>query len=369
MRTSKPRAGGGEARPGFRCAECGWVAQKWVGRCGECQAWGTVDEVARPLAVTPVRAAAQPARPISEVEADAAVTTPTGVEELDRVLGGGLVGGAVVLLAGEPGVGKSTLLLDVASRAAAQGRRVLYVTGEESAAQVRLRAERIGALRPRLLLAAETDLATVLGHVEQVQPDLLVVDSVQTIASDAVEGSAGNVSQVREVAASLIRVAKARGMATVLVGHVTKDGGIAGPRVLEHLVDVVCQFEGDRHNRLRMVRAVKNRYGPTDEVGCCERDESGITGLADPSGLFLSRHSTPVPGTAVTVTLEGRRPLVTEVQALVGPSAGSPRRTTSGLDSSRVAMVLAVLERRCRIGLHGADAYAATVGGARITEP
>src|SRR4051794_2035690 len=370
MSTSKPRAGGREARPGFRCAECGWVAQKWVGRCGECQAWGTVEEVARPLAVTPVRAAAQAARPISEVQADAAVTTPTGVDELDRVLGGGLVGGAVVLLAGEPGVGKSTLLLDVASRAAAKGRRVLYVTGEESAAQVRLRAERIGALRPRLLLAAETDLGTVLGHVEAVAPDLLVVDSVQTIASEAVEGTAGGVSQVREVAASLIRVAKARGMAMMLVGHVTKEGSIAGPRVLEHLVDVVCSFEGDRHTPLRMVRAVKNRYGPTDEVGCFELGENGIAGLPDPSGLFLVRHLHPVPGTAVTVTLEGRRPLVSEVQALVGQASGPhPRRTCSGLDNSRVAMILAVLERRCRVPVGAMDAYASTVGGVRLTEP
>jgi DNA repair protein RadA/Sms len=359
-----------DVRPSFRCVECGWTTAKWAGRCGECQAWGTVEELsAPPSGVTQARTVTRAARPISEVEADAAAAWPTGVEELDRVLGGGLVGGAVVLLAGDPGVGKSTLLLEVASRAASSRRRVLYVTGEESAAQVRLRAERIGALRPRLMLAAETDLATVLGHVEQVQPDLLVVDSVQTIASDAVEGSAGNVSQVREVAASLIRVAKERAMATMLVGHVTKDGGIAGPRVLEHLVDVVCQFEGDRHNRLRMVRAVKNRYGPTDEVGCFELDENGIVGLADPSGLFLSRHTSAVPGTAVTVTLEGRRPLVSEVQALVGPSVTSPRRATSGLDGNRVAMVLAVLERRCRVMLIASDSYVATVGGVRLTEP
>ncbi|MGZ4603306.1 MAG: DNA repair protein RadA [Kineosporiaceae bacterium] len=371
MSGPKGRAGGRESSPAYRCTECGWATQKWVGRCGECQAWGTVDQISPPPAgVTQARAVSRAARPIAEVEADAAAAWPTGVEELDRVLGGGLVGGAVVLLAGEPGVGKSTLLLDVASRAASHRRRVLYVTGEESAAQVRLRAERIGALRPRLLLAAETDLATVLGHVEEVQPDLLVVDSVQTITSDAVEGSAGNVSQVREVASTLIRVAKASTMATMLVGHVTKDGGIAGPRVMEHLVDVVCQFEGDRHSRLRMVRAVKNRYGPTDEVGCFELDENGIVGLTDPSGLFLSRHVTPVPGTAVTVTLEGRRPLVAEVQALVGPSAqNASRRTTSGLDGNRVAMVLAVLERRCRVGLYGSDAYAATVGGVRLNEP
>jgi DNA repair protein RadA/Sms len=356
---------------GYRCVECGWSAAKWVGRCGECQAWGTVLEVAAATAgVTKARSVAEPARPIAEVDAESASTWSTGVEELDRVLGGGIVSGAVVLLAGEPGVGKSTLLLDVASRAAQQARTVLYVTGEESASQVRLRAERIGALRPRLLLTAETDLATVLGHVEQVSPDLLVVDSVQTIASDAVESSAGSVSQVREVAASLIRVAKERGMATILVGHVTKDGGIAGPRVLEHLVDVVCQFEGDRHSRLRLVRAVKNRYGPTDEVGCFDLSEVGIVGLSDPSGLFLSRHAQPVPGTCVTVTLEGRRPLVSEVQALVAPVTGNnPRRATSGLDNSRVAMILAVLERRAGTRLGNADVYVSTVGGVRLTEP
>jgi DNA repair protein RadA/Sms len=304
------------------------------------------------------------------VDTESAVTWCTGVDELDRVLGGGIVSGAVVLLAGEPGVGKSTLLLDVASRAAQQSRTVLYITGEESASQVRLRAERIGALRPRLLLAAETDLATVLGHIEQVSPDLLVVDSVQTVASEAVDSSAGSVSQVREVAASLIRVAKERAMATVLVGHVTKDGGIAGPRVLEHLVDVVCQFEGDRHSRLRLLRAVKNRYGPTDEVGCFDLSEVGIVGLSDPSGLFLSRHAHPVAGTCVSVTLEGRRPLVTEVQALVAPTqSNNPRRATSGLDSSRVSMVLAVLERRAGTRLASNDVYVSTVGGVRLTEP
>jgi len=329
-----------------------------------------VSEVAPVTGITKARVGGVRALPIADVAPDTALTRPTGVDELDRVLGGGLVSGAVVLLAGEPGVGKSTLLLDVASRTAQQGRTVLYVSGEESAGQVRLRAERIGALRPRLLIAAETDLGTVLGHVQQAQPDLLVVDSVQTIASDAVDGTAGNVTQVREVAASLIRVAKERGMATLLVGHVTKDGSIAGPRVLEHLVDVVCQFEGDRHSRLRLVRAVKNRYGPTDEVGCFDLSDAGITGLADPSGLFLSRHAEPVPGTCVTVTLEGRRPLVSEVQALVAPSSSpQSRRATSGLDASRVSMVLAVLDRRAGVRMAGADTYVSTVGGARLVEP
>ena len=357
-------------RPAYRCAECGWQTAKWVGRCGECQAWGTVEDTAAPVVRTtsagPVSAAALP---IGSVDAAAAVQRPSGVGELDRVLGGGLVPGAVVLLAGEPGVGKSTLLLDVAARFAESG-RALYVTGEESAAQVRLRAERIGAVRDGLYLAAETDLAAVLGHVDEVQPDLLVVDSVQTVASAQVDGSPGNVSQVREVAAALIRVSKERGIATVLVGHVTKDGSIAGPRVLEHLVDVVLQFEGERHSRLRLVRGVKNRYGPTDDVGCFELSDDGITGLADPSGLFLSRRDEAVPGTCVTVTVEGRRPLVAELQALVAPSPmANPRRTTSGLDASRVAMVLAVLERRADVTLHNRDVYAATVGGMRLVEP
>lgn len=315
----------------------------------------------------PVR---EPAQPIAEVDMTRAVAHSTGVDEFDRVLGGGLVPGGVVLVAGEPGVGKSTLLLDVAARTARAGRTVLYVSGEESASQVRGRGERIGALADRLLLASETDLATVLGHVDHAAPDLLVVDSVQTIASAEVDGQAGNVSQVREVAGALIRVAKSRGIAVLLVGHVTKDGSVAGPRVLEHLVDAVVQFEGDRHSRLRLVRAVKNRFGPTDEVGCFELRDSGIIGLPDPSGLFLSRGEVAVPGTCVTVAMEGRRPLVTEVQSLITPSTtSSPRRTTSGLDSSRLAMVLAVLEKRARLPTGTRDVFAATVGGMRVTEP
>ncbi|WP_029289213.1 DNA repair protein RadA [Cellulomonas sp. HZM] len=362
------------ARPGFRCTECGWTASKWVGRCGECQAWGSVVEdtgpgggAPRTVAAAPTRS---PARAIDQIDVESARARPTGVDELDRVLGGGIVPGAVVLLAGEPGVGKSTLLLDVAARAARTGRRVLYVTGEESSAQVRLRAGRIGALDPGLMLADETDLATVLGHVEVVDPDLLVLDSVQTVASAAVEGTAGGVAQVREVSAALIAAAKSRDMPVVLVGHVTKDGAVAGPRTLEHLVDVVCQFEGDRHSRLRMLRATKNRYGPTDEVGCFDLSERGIVGLADPSGLFVSQAQQPVPGTCLTVTLEGRRPLAVEVQSLVAPSVvPNPRRTTSGVDSSRLAMVLAVLQRRLGARLADQDVYVSTVGGARVVEP
>jgi DNA repair protein RadA/Sms len=352
----------------YRCGECGWSTAKWVGRCAECQAWGSLDRAAHQgIAPGPV---AHPARPIASVGLEAARSRPTGVGELDRALGGGLVQGAVVLLAGEPGVGKSTLLLEVAARWASTAGTALYVTGEESAAQVRLRAERTGALCEGLLLAAETDLAAVLAQVDQVRPSLLVLDSVQTISRAGIDGVAGGVTQVREVAAALIRAAKDRGMVTVLVGHVTKDGSIAGPRVLEHLVDVVLQFEGERHSRLRMVRAVKNRYGPADEVGCFDLSDTGIVSVPDPTGLFLSRHADAVPGTCVTVTLEGRRPLLAEVQALVASSPlATPRRATSGLDASRVAMVLAVLERRGDLSLRNNDVYAATVGGARLTEP
>jgi DNA repair protein RadA/Sms len=313
--------------------------------------------------------AGTPAVPIGDVDAAAATARPTGLEELDRVLGGGLVPGSVLLLAGEPGVGKSTLLLEV-SALAADSSRVLYVTGEESAAQVRARADRIGAVAPNLYLAAETDLDAVLGHIELVKPELLVIDSVQTMVAPTVDSAPGGVTQVREVTATLIRVAKDRQLATVLVGHVTKEGTVAGPRVLEHLVDVVLHFDGDRHSQLRMVRAVKNRFGPTDELGCFDLGEYGLIGLPDPSGLFLSRRAEPVPGTCVTVTLEGRRPLLAEVQTLVAASALEvPRRVTSGLDGSRLGMVLAVLQRRAGVAIGKSDVYAATVGGVRLTEP
>ncbi|WP_240759418.1 DNA repair protein RadA, partial [Phytoactinopolyspora endophytica] len=253
---------------------------------------------------------------------------------------------------------------------AVEAGRALYVTGEESAAQVRLRAERTGGIADDLFLAAETDLSAVLTHIDEVKPSLVVLDSVQTVASPTLDNAVGGVNQVREVASSLIQVAKERGIATILVGHVTKDGSIAGPRVLEHLVDVVLQFEGDRHSRLRMVRTVKNRYGPADEVGCFDLSDAGIVSLRDPTGLFLSTHAAPVPGTCVTVTVEGRRPLLGEVQALVAPSAlNTPRRANSGLDSARVSMVLAVLERRGRVQLTTKDVYTSTVGGARLAEP
>ncbi|MCE4948216.1 MULTISPECIES: DNA repair protein RadA [Streptomyces] len=370
MATRKSSA---KERPSYRCTECGWTTAKWLGRCPECQAWGTVEEFGGTPAVrtTAPGRVTTAALPIGQVDGKQATARSTGVPELDRVLGGGLVPGAVVLLAGEPGVGKSTLLLDVAAKAASAEHRTLYVTGEESASQVRLRADRIRALDDDLYLAAETDLSAVLGHLDSVKPSLLVLDSVQTVASPEIDGAPGGMAQVREVAGALIRASKERGMSTLLVGHVTKDGAIAGPRLLEHLVDVVLHFEGDRHARLRLVRGVKNRYGTTDEVGCFELHDEGITGLADPSGLFLTRRAEPVPGTCLTVTLEGRRPLVAEVQALtVDSQIPSPRRTTSGLETSRVSMMLAVLEQRGRISALGKrDIYSATVGGVKLSEP
>ncbi|AOS61195.1 DNA repair protein RadA [Actinoalloteichus hymeniacidonis] len=348
---------------------------KWVGRCPECQAWGSIDETAAPsrssLSRVAAGAPATPARPIADVDVEAARARPTGVPELDRVLGGGIVPGAVVLLAGEPGVGKSTLLLEVAHQwAAGPGGPALYITGEESAGQVRLRAERTGNVHESLYVSAESDLSAVLGHVDAVRPGLLILDSVQTVQSPEVEGSPGGVTQVRAVTVALTALAKERGLPVVLVGHVTKDGSVAGPRVLEHLVDVVLHFEGDRHSTLRMVRGVKNRFGPADEVGCFELADDGIVGLADPSGLFLNRRETAVAGTAVTVVVEGKRPLLAEVQALVSKSTlAMPRRAVSGLDSARVSMILAVLERRGRVRLGESDVFTATVGGMKVNEP
>jgi DNA repair protein RadA/Sms len=359
----------------FACTECGWTTVKWVGRCGECQAWGTVQDVTAQSGITKKAKPAiilesAAARSITQVDAGKVAAQPTGVGEFDRVLGGGLVAGAVILLSGEPGVGKSTLLLEVAAKAARSGTKVLYISGEESVGQIRLRAERTGAIVENLYLATENDLSTVLGQIDAVEPGLILVDSVQTIASAEIDGAAGMPSQIREVASSLISVAKERSIPVILVGHVTKDGSIAGPRVLEHLVDVVCHFEGDRQTSLRFVRSLKNRFGPTDEVGCFEMTGEGIAEVSDPSGLFLNRSGQTVSGTCVTVAMEGKRALIVEVQALVVKTAApQPRRVTNGLDSSRVNMLLAVLERRAGLRLSDYDVYVSTVGGIKIAEP
>ncbi|MBS9533170.1 DNA repair protein RadA [Mycobacterium sp. M1] len=363
-----------KARSLYRCSQCGHSTAKWVGRCPECGDWGGIAEVA-PLSgagATGLRAAApeRPAVPISSIAPGCAQPQPTGVDELDRVLGGGLVPGSVTLLAGDPGVGKSTLLLEVAHRWAQAGRRALYISGEESAGQIRLRAERTGCSHDEIYLAAESDLRTVLGHLEAVRPTLVVVDSVQTVAATETDGVIGGVTQVRAVTAALTAAAKTSGVALVLVGHVTKDGAIAGPRSLEHLVDVVLHFDGDRNAVLRMVRAVKNRFGGTDEVGCFLLHDTGIEAVTDPSGLFLERRSEPVAGTAITVALDGKRPLIGEVQALLAtPSSGTPRRAVSGIDHARSAMITAVLDKHASLPIGAGDIYLSTVGGMRLTDP
>ncbi|MFF0814629.1 DNA repair protein RadA [Rhodococcus sp. NPDC003318] len=368
----------------YRCSACQYTVAKWVGRCPECGEWGSVEEAAPVLAAVANRPGAStaragaglvpasPATPLSQVSATISRAKPTGVPELDRVLGGGIVPGSVVLLAGEPGVGKSTLLLEVVHRWARRDtdERSLYVTGEESAGQVRLRADRTGAVHDRVYLAAESDLATVFGHVEQVKPTLLIVDSVQTMLAADVEGVTGGVTQVRAITAALTTLAKTSGIPVLLIGHVTKDGAVAGPRSLEHLVDVVLHFEGDKHSTLRMLRGVKNRFGSADEVGCFELHEDGIECVTDPSGLFLHHRDDSVPGSAVTVTMDGKRALLGEVQGLVVPTQNpSPRRAVSGMDAARVAMVLAVLAKHGNVKTHDREVYAATVGGMRVTEP
>ncbi|MFI2839888.1 DNA repair protein RadA [Mycolicibacterium sp. PDY-3] len=367
-----------KVRSQYRCSECHHVTPKWVGRCSDCGTWGTVDEVVALSAVSGgaarrAVAPSSPAVPITSIDPGVTRHLPTGVDELDRVLGGGLVPGSVSLLAGDPGIGKSTLLLEVAHRWARSGRRALYLSGEESAGQIRLRAERTGCTHDQMYLAAESDLQTALGHIEQVRPTLVVVDSVQTMSSAESDGVTGGVTQVRAVTTALTSYAKSAGpdgVALLLVGHVTKEGAIAGPRSLEHLVDVVLHFEGDRSSTLRMVRGVKNRFGAADEVGCFLMHDNGIECVADPSGLFRDQRPAPVSGTAVTVTLDGKRPLIGEVQALIGAEkTGSPRRAVSGIDSARAAMITAVLEKRSKLPLGQHDIYVSTVGGMRLTDP
>lgn len=363
------------------------------GPCPECGQWGTVEEFheARPAArsrtAEPGRTsrtkasdavASSAATAITDVATDSVERVATGFQEFDRVLGGGIVPGSVVLIAGEPGIGKSTLLLETAGNIARSYRNangtVLYISGEESQAQVRLRATRINAVEPNLLLAATTDLATALGLIERYKPTLAIVDSAQTIISQDVDGISGGSTQVREVASALIDTAKTLDVPVLLVGHVTKDGSIAGPRTLEHLVDVVCQFEGDSATALRLLRAVKNRFGPTDEIGCFDMSGEGIEEVSDPSGLFLSSNgdagSTPVEGTCVTFTLDGHRSLPIEVQALVTDSVlPTPRRAVNGVDNSRIAMLTAVLYRHGKLNLLGNDLYVSTIAGGIAKEP
>ena len=353
-----------KAATSFACAECGYSTGRWFGKCPSCGSFGTLTEE------TPAVAAAAQARPLlrlAQVESEDAERIPTGVPELDRVLGGGLVPASLVLVGGEPGVGKSTLLLSALAHIS-QVRRALLVTGEESAAQVKLRAERLGGTE-RVEILAETDLDTIAATLEQARPDVCVIDSVQTLYSADIGSAPGSVGQVREAAARLMRVAKSSGVALFLVGHVTKDGSVAGPRVLEHLVDCVLTFEGDRYREHRILRAVKNRFGSTNELGVFEMTGAGLVGMPDPSELF-GRTAGGEVGAAVACVLEGTRPLLLEIQALVSPTdLAMPRRVGTGVDPKRLAMIVAVLGRHARLPLGSADVFVNVAGGVRIDEP
>jgi DNA repair protein RadA/Sms len=352
----------------FTCAECGTTSGRWLGKCPGCGAFGTLVEELHGSSAEPSRAAASTPVPIAEVSAAEADRITTGVSELDRVLGGGLVPASLVLVGGEPGVGKSTLLLTALGAIARDGRKALLVTGEESTAQVALRAARLGGAE-QVEILAETELDSVCATLEATRPDVCVIDSVQTLHASALGSAPGSVAQVREAAGRLLRVAKEAGVATVLVGHVTKDGAVAGPRVLEHLVDCVLQFEGDRYHEHRVLRATKNRFGSTNELGVFEMTTAGLIGVPDPSELFGTTHPGEV-GAAVGCALEGTRPILLEVQALVAPTdLAMPRRVGTGVDPKRLAMIVAVLGRHAGVPLASADVFVNVAGGVRIEEP
>ncbi|MHB1666831.1 DNA repair protein RadA [Thiomonas sp.] len=370
----------------YVCSECGGKSAKWQGRCPHCEVWNTLVETVESAASGPRpgarhgAAAAQfaargvlaaPSGPIllTEVQAERHRHQPSGIDELDRVLGGGLVPGGVLLLGGDPGIGKSTLLLQVLAGLATT-LPVLYISGEESAAQVALRAQRLGLKDAPVRLMAETQLEVMLDTLANERPAVAVIDSIQTVYTEALSSAPGSVSQVRECAAQLARAAKTSGITLVLVGHVTKEGALAGPRVLEHMVDTVLYFEGDAQSRFRLIRAIKNRFGAVNELGVFAMTEHGLKGVSNPSAIFLSTHAEPVPGTCVLATLEGTRPLLVEVQALVDSAAApSPRRLSVGLDAARLAMLLAVLHRHAGVASGDQDVFVNAVGGVRITEP
>ena len=360
-----------KTRTVFRCMSCGAEAPKWSGKCAGCGDWNTLtEELDLPSNISGLSDPPVPPVPITAVRSQDGQPVPTGIPEVDRVLGGGLVPGSVTLVGGEPGVGKSTLVLQLMGARAAAGSTVLYITGEESADQVRLRADRLGALQDNLLLAAETSLPNVIHHINEVRPEICVVDSIQTLHDPAYTSAPGSVTQVRECAHRLVQTAKTTGTTVLLVGHVTKDGQLAGPRVLEHVVDTVLSFEGDRHHALRLLRAQKHRFGSTEELGLFAMVASGLEPVPDPSGLFIGDRRPGIPGSIVTPALEGHRPLLVEVQTLVASSQlPQPRRSCQGLDSGRLALLLAVLERRAGIRIQQLDVYANAVGGVKVVEP
>lgn len=353
----------------YVCQSCGYRSPRWLGRCPNCDAWNSLAEEVEGPRRRPERRTARPV-PLPEVSPLPEQRWPTGIGELDRVLGGGFVPGSLVLVGGDPGIGKSTLALQAAYRLAEAGRPVLYVAGEESAQQTRMRAERLGAVSRGVWVVAETDLDAVLASVRKLRPSLVVVDSIQTVYRPDLPSAPGSVGQVRECAAALLQLAKSEGVAVVLVGHVTKEGMLAGPKVLEHLVDTVLYFEGERHQAYRVLRATKNRFGSTNEIGVFEMGPAGLVEVPNPSAVFLGERPPGAAGAAVVCTVEGSRPLLVEVQALVSPSAfGTPRRATSGVDYNRLLVLLAVLEKHAGLSFSQADVYANAAGGVRVEDP
>jgi DNA repair protein RadA/Sms len=361
-----------KSSPAFTCTACGAAHAKWAGRCDACGAWNSIVEEA-PLSAAPKSLGAK-GRTIALSGLSTEDTPPSrassGMDELDRVLGGGLVPASAILVGGDPGIGKSTLLLQAAASFARAGHKSLYISGEEAAAQIRMRAQRLGLSDAPVILGAETNLRDILTTLDAERPALAVIDSIQTMWLDSVESAPGSVSQVRAAAHELVTFAKRRGVAVILVGHVTKDGQIAGPRVVEHMVDTVLYFEGERGHQFRILRAVKNRFGPADEIGVFEMTGDGLAQVTNPSALFLSDRDTPAPGSVVFAGMEGSRPVLTEIQALVAPSTlGTPRRTVVGVDSGRLSTILAVLEARCGIPFAGLDVFLNVAGGMRVSEP
>ncbi|MBI5451224.1 MAG: DNA repair protein RadA [Gammaproteobacteria bacterium] len=371
MNTVKPR--GGRAKTIYSCTECGAQSNKWAGQCGSCGAWNAmIEDVALPRSPRNARFTGYAGEPqihtMADIESLVEVRTATGFSELDRVLGGGMVHGSVILIGGDPGIGKSTLLQQTMA-ALSERLPTLYVTGEESLQQVSLRAQRLGVPSARLRLLSETQVERILALAIQEQPKVIVIDSIQTVYTSEVQSTPGAVSQVRECAAQLVQFAKQTGTALFLVGHVTKEGALAGPRVLEHMVDTVLYFEGDGSSRYRVIRAVKNRFGAVNEVGVFAMTDRGLREVSNPSAIFVSRHEQPVPGSVIMVTREGSRPLLVEVQALVAEShASNPRRVAVGLDQNRLAMLLAVLQRHAGVVMYDQDVFVNVVGGVRVTE-
>ncbi|MBC8079294.1 MAG: DNA repair protein RadA [Gorillibacterium sp.] len=359
----------------FICQDCGYESPKWLGKCPGCESWNSfLEEAETPIKTQGIGLSVQrmheKAVSITEIESTQDARVRTGNQELDRVLGGGIVPGSLILVGGDPGIGKSTLLLQTSHSLAKLGLRVLYISGEESAVQTKLRADRLGALSSQLYVLCETNLERVDEAIEKVGPDFVVIDSIQTVFHPGVSSAPGSVSQVRECTSHFMRLAKTRGIAIVLVGHVTKEGAIAGPRLLEHMVDCVLYFEGERHHTYRLLRAVKNRFGSTNEIGIFEMREEGLMEIANPSELFLTERPIGVSGSTVTASMEGTRPVLVELQALVSPTNfSSPRRMATGFDTNRLSLIMAVLEKRIGLFLQNQDAYLNVAGGVRLDEP